>query len=328
MCSVKGNNRTENTGSLLLSAYPDRVAGARGEGVFQLANGSNARLPITDSLSHESYLVIPSLGGIGSVPKIFLACAISEEEILACLKESLRWSESLEFNDLRKKFFLKRQLKLGHLVLKEEKSGQISKERYHEALQVYLSENGLSKLNWSKEVLKFRDRVNFLYSQDIEGFSDCQESSLVVDLKWLTPFFSGMSQKSSLADIPLMDALKARLSWQALKELDKLAPTHFTVPSGSRIPIDYSGKEPVLKVRIQELFGLIETPILCRGKSPLIIHLLSPASRPIQITKDLENFWENTYSEVKKDLKGRYPRHYWPEDPFVAQATNRVKKKL
>lgn len=327
MYNGKRTSGTEELSSLLLSAFPDRVAGARGEGLFQLANGSNASLPLSDSLSHEPYLIVPSLGGLRSVPKIFLACAITERDIMEILKNSIHGVEHLEFNREKNKFSCKKQLKLGHLILKEEKIGQISETEYHEVLLDYFTTNGLGDLNWSKDIMRFRDRVSFLHRQGVKGFPDFSEQTLAADLSWLSPFLSGISMKNTLGDVPLFEALKSRISWQSLKELEILAPSYFSVPSGSRIPIDYSGEEPLLKVRIQELFGLKETPILCLGKSPLVLHLLSPASRPIQITKDLKSFWEKTYDHVKKDLKGRYPRHYWPEDPLNAVATNRVKRK-
>jgi len=314
-------------GLLLISAYPDRIAQNRGDGLFQLANGSNAILFESDSLSHQSYLIVPNLGGTGAVPRIFMAFPLQLGEILQARKESLQWINTLEFNREKKKFSAKKLLKLDHLILKEERLSKLPEGEFQKALCNYLSFRGLSDLNWSKEALKLRDRVNFLHTHEFKGFPDFSEKTLASNLEWLIPFMSGISLKSSLDEIHLIEALKGQLDWSHLKELDSLAPTHFTVPSGSNIPIDYSKGNPILKVRIQELFGLRETPSICRGDHSLVIHLLSPASRPIQITRDLKSFWENTYREVKKDLMGRYPKHYWPENPLEAEPTNRAKRR-
>jgi ATP-dependent helicase HrpB len=327
LCGKRDNISTEQAGSLLISAYPDRIAKNMGDGKFQLANGSNALLSQGDSLSHCKYLIIPSLGGTGRVAKIFLSAALTEEEILNNLEESLYWTEILDFDKDKGKFTGKKLLKLGHLVLKEERIGKISDDRYQHSLFEYLKIKGLGDLNWSKDTINFRNRVNFLHRQKMEGYPDLNDEFLTEDLNWLASYMGGISLKSPLKEIPLLDALKGILDWNTLKMIDSLAPTHITVPSGSRIPVDYSENEPLLKVRIQQLFGMNESPSICGGKYPLIIHLLSPASRPIQITRDLKSFWNNTYREVKKDLMGRYPRHYWPDDPYEAEATNRVKRK-
>ncbi len=314
-------------GSILISAYPDRIAKRISEGTFQLVNGSDATMAEVDTLYHEKYIIIPSMGGTGKVPKIFISFPLSEKEILETCKDSLKNIEILDFDRSRKRFRAKKAMKLGHLTLKEERVSNISKEDFQAALCNYLGKNGLSDLNWTKEALNFRDRINFLHgiNKDYPDFSD---TFLISDFGWITPYLGGITLKNPITDIPLLEALKGFFSWNVLKDIDFQAPTHLTVPSGSNIPIDYSAGEPILKVRLQELFGLVQTPAVGNGKCPITIHLLSPASRPIQITKDLKSFWDNTYLVVKKDLMGRYPKHYWPDDPYKAQATSRVKRKM
>lgn len=318
----------DSLGDLLLSAYPDRIARKRGESSYQLANGDNAVISEGDALAYSDYLVVPALGGTGRVPRIFLAAAVSEKEIFTFLRDRIVTSEQLDYIKEKGKFRAVRTRRLGHLILKEEPLSGISQEDFHKALLNFLGLVGLKELNWSDETEKFRQRVDFLRSRGLPDFPDMSDGALSRDLDWLLPYLGGITIKNSLSDIPLLQALQGMISWKTLKDMENLAPTHLTVPSGSRLPLDYSGNEPVLKVRIQEMFGLAETPSVCRGTCPVTIHLLSPASRPIQITGDLKSFWDNTYSEVKKDLKGRYPKHYWPDDPYQAEATSRTKKRM
>jgi len=159
---------------------------------------------------------------------------------------------------------------------------------------------------------------------------DVSDAGLLSTIEtWLIPFLSGITRAGQLSRIDLSSALSSHLTWQQRNALDRLAPTHFTVPSGSRIPIDYSNPEaPVLSVRLQEMFGALETPAIAGGAIPLLLHLLSPAGRPVQVTRDLKSFWQTTYFDVKKDLKGRYPKHHWPDNPLEAPPTNRTKKNI
>lgn len=319
--------QTSYVSLLLLKAYPDRVAKSLGEGLYQLVNGSNAILSDADTLQNSEFLIIPSLGGTGKSSKIFMASAITKKEIVNTLRDNLVWNERMTFDKRRNKLTCSRIQMLGHIILKKEKTLKLSVDTFHKALCYYLKENGLKELNWSKEAYKFRNRIQFLNNVDKSKYPDFGDKALLSDLSWLLDYLGGISINNSLKDIPLLEALKGFFDYTQLKDIDFQAPTHIRVPSGSNIPIDYSTGEPVLKVRLQEIFGLIDTPKIANSKIPVIIHLLSPASRPIQITKDLKNFWDNTYYDVKKDLKGRYPKHYWPDDPLTAEPTNRVKRK-
>ena len=189
-----------------------------------------------------------------------------------------------------------------------------------------IGSEGLQVLPWDKESKTLRNRIQCLRTVDT-SWPDFSDEALLADLEsWLEPFLTGMSRFDHFKKLNLSDCLKAALEWSRMKELDKEAPEKLEVPSGSSIRIDYSNPEkPILGVKLQELFGLLETPLLAYGKIPLTVELLSPARRPVQKTRDLHSFWSNTYQDVKKDLKGRYPKHYWPEDPFTATATRFVR---
>ena len=188
---------------------------------------------------------------------------------------------------------------------------------------------GINILPWNKKTRAWQARILFLnrLADASDKWPDVSDQGLLNTLEeWLAPFLTGMSRKEHLQRLDLKGALSGLLSWHRQNRLDALAPTHITVPSGSRIPLDYAaGDIPVLAVRLQEMFGAVDTPTIAGGKVPVMLHLLSPASRPVQVTRDLANFWENTYFEVRKDLRGRYPKHYWPDNPLAAMPTGRAK---
>jgi ATP-dependent helicase HrpB len=187
---------------------------------------------------------------------------------------------------------------------------------------------GLAILPWNKSSRQLQERLVFMHRSDT-SWPNATDDALLDSLgDWLAPFLHGMKSRADLSRLDLYEALIATLPWDRRRMLDELAPTHLEVPSGSRIAIDYSDPDaPVLAVRLQEMFGLAETPRIAGGRVPLTVHLLSPAQRPVQVTRDLANFWRTTYFEVRKDLKGRYPKHYWPDDPMQAEATRRVRPK-
>jgi ATP-dependent helicase HrpB len=188
---------------------------------------------------------------------------------------------------------------------------------------------GLSALPWSRATTQLRERLQFMHHADPESWPDVSDETLRETLsEWLGPFVDGVRRLDELARLDLTQVLWTRVGWHHKPELDALAPTHLEVPSGSRIPLDYSDPQaPVLAVRLQEVFGLTETPRIGGGRVPVTLHLLSPAQRPVQVTSDLASFWRDTYFDVKKELKGRYPKHYWPDDPLTAQPTRRVRPK-
>jgi ATP-dependent helicase HrpB len=186
---------------------------------------------------------------------------------------------------------------------------------------------GLTCLPWTAELETLRRRAAFLRALDPEaGWPDLSDQALLDSLDdWLTPFLTGLTRRAHLSRLDLAAALATRLDYESRRQLDSLAPTHVTVPSGSRLPIDYSGETPVLAVRLQEMFGCADTPRIAAGRVPLLLHLLSPARRPMQVTRDLASFWAGAYRQVRADLKGQYPKHWWPDDPMQAEPTARVK---
>jgi ATP-dependent helicase HrpB len=187
---------------------------------------------------------------------------------------------------------------------------------------------GINCLNWQKKSRALPARMQFVHRQDSEHRPDVSDNHLMGELSWIEPYLDGITSLKQLKKLDLFPLLLALLSWQQQKKLDTLAPTHFLVPSGSRVKLLYQpGEPPILAVRLQEMFGAIDTPTVCNGQVPLRVHLLSPARRPIQITSDLKGFWTSSYHLVKKDMAGRYPKHYWPDDPLQAEPTSRVKQK-
>jgi ATP-dependent helicase HrpB len=219
--------------------------------------------------------------------------------------------------------------RLGALIIKESPCAECNQEDLYGALLTGIKSAGLSILPWTRAACQLCQRLLFIRRWEKDGWPDVSDEALLSSLEgWLGPYIYGLASSAELARLNLTAILEALLTWEQRQKLDEYAPTHVIVPSGQRIPIDYSEPDsPVLAVKLQEMFGLQETPCIARGKVRLTLHLLSPAQRPVQVTQDLANFWNTTYFEVKKDLMGRYPKHYWPEDPMSAIPTNRVRPK-
>ena len=314
-------------GILLAFAYPDRIGKRRsgGEGRFLLANGRGVFFPRPEPLSSEEYIVAASLDGRESESRIFLAAPVTEAELLEYFAREIVDSESVSWDSTQKGVAARRQKRLWSLVLSD---SLIKNPREENVLKAFLSgirEAGLDALPWDKATETLRARVNFMH-QIGEEFPELSDEWLLNNLEdWLAPRLKGMTRLEHLKRLDLKGILLGMLTWKQQQALDKLAPTHITVPSGSHIQIDYlSGKKPVLAVRLQEMFGLDKTPAIA---APLLLHLLSPAGHPMQVTEDLAGFWANSYILVKKDLKGRYPKHYWPDDPLIAEPTRRAKRR-
>ncbi len=316
-------------GGLLALAYPDRVGQLRpgGHHRYRLANGRGANLPETDPLLGTPYLVAPHLDAGQVEGRIHLAVPVSLPELRARLAALLvtesftRWDEAQEaVASVRRECLLK-------LILEERPLADPDPEAVRAALIEGLKRLGIAALPWGKESQLLQARVESLRRwQPEDGWPDLSDQTLSEDYGWLAPYLDGMSRRTHLARLDLTAILRARLDWRRLARLENEAPTHFSAPSGSRLPLLYQpGQPPVLSVRLQELFGLAETPKVAKGQVPVTLHLLSPAQRPIQVTQDLAGFWNSTYQEVKKELKGRYPKHHWPDDPWSAPATARAK---
>ena len=318
------------TGLLLAFAYPDRIGKSRGEGEgrYLLANGRGAFFSKPEPLSSEEYIVAASLDGRESESRIFLAAPVTEAELLEYLAQDIVDSESVSWDSAQKCVAARRQKRLWSLVLSD---SPIKNPREEDVLKAFLSgirEVGLDALPWDRVTESLRARINFMHRTG-EDFPELSDEHLLNKLDdWLAPWLKGMTRLEHLKRLELRNIIMGMLTWKQQQAIDKLAPTHITVPSGSSIPIDYlSGNKPVLAVRLQEMFGLDKTPAIANGKIPLLLHLLSPAGRPMQVTEDLAGFWANSYILVKKGLKGRYPKHYWPDDPLIAEPTRRAKRR-
>ncbi len=319
-----------SVGQILAWAYPDRIAQRRGDvrGRFLLVNGQGAFLDATEALAGEAYLIAVELDGARRNARIYRAASYSYDKLIAQFGERTQWVEAVKWDPQRQAVNARRELHMDALVLRSEPLGKANPQQVLTVLIEGIRQQGLQCLPWTQKLRRWQQRVCFLrrISQDLQTWPDVSDDGLASQLmKWLAPFLIGINRLRDISPAKLRTALFSLLSYQHQQLVDELAPTHLMVPSGSRIPIDYAGEVPVLAVRIQELFGLKETPTVAGGRQPLLIHLLSPAGRPVQITQDLANFWQTGYSEVKKELKGRYPKHYWPDDPLKAQATARVK---
>ncbi len=320
-------------GVLLALAYPDRIAQRQkgNHGRFRLANGRGAHFVEPELLAQEDYLVIPQLDGHQQWAKIFLAAPVHLEGLEDYCADHIRSRTSVSWNNESGEVVARQQQCLGELILEDHPLPHPDPTLVVDLLLQGIRQRGLKCLPWSKDLRHWQTRVGFVRS--LEGaessWPDVSNEGLLTSLdQWLAPFIQGKIRLNQIQDPDLRKALFALLTWEQQQKLDQTAPTHFTVPTGSRIPLDYeSGEVPILKVRLQEVFGVKETPTIGKGKVPLVIHLLSPARRPVQVTQDLVSFWKTSYQEVKKELKGRYPKHFWPDDPLQAEPTCRVRKK-
>ncbi len=313
---------------LLAWAYPDRIAQARPgqRGRYLLASGRGAFLHPDDPMAVEPFLVAVALDGDRGESRIFRAAAYPKKTLLDQFADAIRWKDIVVWDDARQGVISRRVATLGALTLQSEPLADPDPEQVRAALMAGIKQAGSACLPWTKRLRAWQQRVMFLRRQAPEDWPDLSDAHLLASLEsWLGGFVTGMSRLGDLSRLDLSGALAALVPHQRLRRLDRLAPTHLDVPSGSRVPIDYTGEDPVLAVRLQEMFGLTTTPTVYDGRVPLTVHLLSPAGRPVQITRDLASFWQNGYPEVKKDLKGRYTKHYWPEDPLTAAPTARVK---
>ncbi|HGX93957.1 MAG TPA: ATP-dependent helicase HrpB [Candidatus Tenderia sp.] len=315
-------------GVLLGFAYPDRIAQRREGGGqrFLLSNGRGAAFISPDALAEADYLVVAQLDGAEGEARIFLAAELTLTLLQRHFGEQMEVAEFVRWDSGAEAVSARRQTRLGALVLQDKTRESVDPEVAVEAMLEGLGQMGIAALPWSKQSRQWQARVQFLHRLDGEAWPDVSDAALEAGAaQWLAPFLHGISRRSHLQRIDLMAALTALLSWQQQRQLETLAPTHISVPSGSRIAIDYASQPPVLAVRLQEMLGAQETPAIAGGRVRLLLHLLSPARRPLQVTQDLAGFWQGSYHEVKKEMKGRYPKHFWPDDPGQALPTARAK---
>jgi ATP-dependent helicase HrpB len=316
------------TGMLLALAYPDRIGRRRPgtAGRYLLSGGRGAVLPEGDPLSNEEFLVVADLDGSAQDARIFLAAPIAAAEIEELYEAGIVDEQVVQWSAREAAVLARRRRRLGALALEDKPIARPDPDKVKAAMLDGVRQLGIDALPWTDTLIRWRQRIAFLRTLDPE-WPDLSDAALIAALEdWLAPFLDSVSRRDHLGRIDLAAALATLVPWDFQRRLDRLAPTHLEVPSGSRVPIDYSNPaEPTLSVRLQEMFGLTDTPRVADGKVPLTIHLLSPARRPVQVTRDLASFWATGYKAVKAELKGRYPRHYWPDDPLIAQPTARVR---
>ena len=313
-------------GALLALAYPDRVAQQRREGgaEYRLANGRAALFAEVDALMKCPWLVIADLGSRQGQreERIYLAAEFDPTLLDDVLADQVEHVDILDWDEREQVLRAERQTKVGELVLAREPLPGLDDEARAKALLGLVRRKGLNLLTWTPELRQWQARVALLRQLDLDkdGHSewpDLGDEALLATLEdWLQPYLGKVSRLSHFAALDLPSILRNLLPWPLPQRLEEWAPAHLAVPSGSNIRLDYSEHPPILAVRLQELFGLADTPRIAQGRQQVKLHLLSPARRPVQVTQDLANFWRTTYAEVKKDLKGRYPKHYWPDDPW------------
>jgi ATP-dependent helicase HrpB len=316
-----------STGVMLAFAFPDRVARNRGNGSFTLANGRGAAVEQTSALARAPFIAVGELTGTAASGKILLAAPISEQEIERHFADHIETADEISFDRNALALRARRRTTLHAVTLSESPLALKPSDESARILADGLIALGLDRLPWSKAGKQWRDRVMFLRKAEGESWPDLSDDALIARrADWLVP---ALHDKTSLKDLSpgdLSDAIMALLPWDLRARLDREAPTHFEAPTGSMLAIDYEAEQgPTIAVRLQELFGLNTHPSIAKGKVPLVLELLSPAQRPVQVTRDLPGFWRGSYAAVRTDLRGRYPRHPWPDDPATAVPTRRAK---
>ena len=325
-------------GVLLASAYPDRIARVRrpGDGSqYQLSNGRSAVLPVEDTLVGSEWLAVAEIGGHQgeSADRIFSASVLDDACFGDILSQLVHTEDCVEWDDRRGQFITERRSMIGQLVLAAEPLATIPEEARDQALLGVIRNRGLGLLPWTPALQQWRRRVMLLHrlesgSQD-NRWPDLTDSALLASLEtWLLPYLGNVRRLEDFKALDLRGILHALLPWPMPLELERLAPERIVVPSGSNLAIDYDQDPPVLAVKLQEMFGCLETPRVADGRISVQLHLLSPAGRPLQVTQDLASFWRDSYLEVRKEMRGRYPKHPWPEDPYQAVATAKTNRAL
>lgn len=316
---------------LLASAFADRIARRRGqEGRYQLANGMGAMLDADDALGRHEWLIAPLLlqGSASPDARMLLALPVEIGELIAARPELAKSSDTVEWDEAQGTLKAWRRTVIGQLVIKTQPLAKPSEAELHQAMLNGIREKGLGVLNWTPEAEQLRLRLHCAAQWlPEEAWPAVDDASLLASLEtWLLPQMNGVHSLRALKALDLRQALQDWLPWPLRQKLDRELPTHYTVPTGSRLAIRYHAENPpALAVRMQEMFGEATTPVIAEGRVPLVLELLSPAQRPLQITRDLSAFWQGSYREVQKEMKGRYPKHVWPDDPANAAPTRRSK---
>ncbi|PLY00592.1 MAG: ATP-dependent helicase HrpB [Desulfuromonas sp.] len=315
---------------LLALAWPDHIARRRAgsQDQYLLANGMAARLDASSPLRGQDFLVAVDLHGRSrSEVRIAAAVGLDPAVFEELFGADIAWQKEVEWDEVQQRVVARELRRHGAIVL-QSRPAPAEPEDVKKALLGWIARKGLAVLPWNKETERLRDRLLFFARQLDDDLLDFGDEALLSGLEqWLGPYLDSVRTVAQLKQVDLAQALLARLDWAQRQQLAALAPERLQVPGGSNVRIDYSGEQPVLAVKLQELFGLAESPCIAGGKVPVRIHMLSPAGRPLQVTSDLKSFWENGYPEVRKEMKGRYPKHPWPEDPWSAEPTRRTRRR-
>jgi ATP-dependent helicase HrpB len=318
-------------GVMLALAFPDRVARNRGNGSFVLANGRGAAVDQTSALARAPFIAVGELTGTAAQGRILLAAVIAQADIERRFADQIEIADEIAFDRTAMALRARRKRTLHAITLSEAPMAIEPSAETARVLADGLIAAGLERLPWSKPAKQWRDRVSFLRKAESDAstspWPDLSDGALATGREaWLAPALYGKTSLKDLSSGDLSDALMTLLPWELRARLEREAPTHFEAPTGTQLPIDYEAEQgPTIAVRLQELFGLNTHPSIAKGAVPLVLELLSPAHRPVQVTRDLPGFWRGSYAAVRSDLRGRYPRHPWPEDPASAMPTRRVK---
>jgi ATP-dependent helicase HrpB len=312
---------------MLAFAFPDRVARNRGNGSFVLANGRGAAVDQTSALARAPYIAVAELTGTAANGRILLAAPITQADIELRFSDQIEIADEISFDRSAMALRARRKRTLHAITLSEAPMALQPSVETARVLADGLIASGLDRLPWSKPLKQWRDRVMFLRKAEGEPWPDLSDDALAAQREaWLVPALYDKTSLKEFSSGDLSDALMTLLPWELRARLEREAPTHFEAPTGTMLAIDYEAEQgPTIAVRLQELFGLNTHPSIAKGAVPLVLELLSPAHRPVQVTRDLPGFWRGSYAAVRSDLRGRYPRHPWPEDPASAMPTRRVK---
>lgn len=318
-----------SVGVLLALAYPERIAKNRGgaAGAFQLANGRGAQVDPASPLARAPFLAVAELAGSAATGRILLAAPITPAEIDARFAERVETREEVAFDPATASLRARRQRRLGAISLSEQPIPVAANEAAARLLAAGVARLGGDRLPWTKALRQWRDRVSFLREAEAADWPDLGDDALAADTDWLAALFADKASVAELSADAFATALKTRLPYPLQRRLDAEAPTHFAAPTGTHVPIDYEADGgPKIAIRVQELFGLDRHPAIAGGKIPLLVELLSPAHRPVQTTRDLPGFWRGSYAAVRAEMRGRYPKHPWPDNPLAAAPTRRAKR--
>jgi ATP-dependent helicase HrpB len=327
--------RHEDAGLLLALAFPDRIGRRRGNqgASFTLSNGRGAAFAEMQPLARREFIVAVDLDDRERDARILMAAPLERADLMEQFAGRIRAVDSIEWRSREQAVGARRTLELDALVLEEKPLLDAPAEAVRTAMLAGVRELGIAALPWDREARDLQARIEFLRAAPARAgaapWPAVSDEALAGSPEtWLAPWLDGVTRREHLARVPLGDALRALLSFEQQCALEERAPAALTMPSGSRVRVDYQGDDaPAVAVRLQEVFGLAATPRLDGGRVPVTLRLLSPAQRPVQVTRDLASFWRGAYREVRKDLRGRYPRHYWPEDPLAAAPTRGVRRR-